>query len=81
MLDAALRTLDMASHIFTAFAYIGYSFFARHAAFVYVGYEFCASCADFAYVYVFGIHVVGLVRAIISWWISINVNYAALVAI
>ena len=67
MMGAALRTLDTALRIFTAFAC--------------VENVFCAHCADFVYVYRLVLHVVGLDREIISRWSNITVHYTALVAI
>ena len=89
MLDADLRKLDTDLHMFTAFAYVGYDFCicwirllrTLDTAFAYVGYGFCARCADFAYIYGFGIHVVGLVREILSRWSNITVHHTDLVAI
>ena len=66
--------------MFTAPAYVGYGCCARCAGFAYVLHGFFACFADFAYVYGFVLHVV-LDRAILSWWINITVQYAALVAI
>ena len=80
-MGAAFRTLDTVLRMFTAFAYVAYRFFTCRAAFAYVGYGFCARCADFAYIYGFSLHIVGIVRIILSRWSNITVYYAALVNI
>ena len=65
ILVAALRTLDTYLRMFMAFAYVGYGFCVRCLVFTYVGYG-----------YGFGIHVVGLDRAILYRQSNITVNYA-----
>ena len=46
-----------------------------------IEYGFCARFEYFGYIYRFGLHVLGLVREILSQWINITVHYSALVDI